>query len=75
MDDGHDDVIPYLNCDIELDLTEPNSATINKWVADALRRLADGIEKDEFDTGHHPVKDNVGKQIGTIYLDHYGEPI
>ncbi len=71
MDD--DDVIPHLKCDVELDLTGPNSATLNKWAADALRKLADRIERDEFETGHHPVEDNVGKPIGTIYLDHYGE--
>ena len=72
---SRDDVIPHLKCDIELDLSGPNNATINKWVADALRKLADRIEKDEFETGFHPVTDNVGKKIGEIYLDHYGEII
>ena len=71
MDD--DDVIPHLKCDIELDFPGPNDATLNKWAADALRKLADRIEKDEFQDGHHPVMDNVGKQIGTIYVDYYGE--
>jgi hypothetical protein len=72
MDDD-DDVIPRLTCDIELDFPGPNDATLNKWAADALRRLADRLDKGEFETGHHPVKDNVGKPIGTIYLDYYGE--
>lgn len=67
-----DDVTPHLKCDIELDVSGPNGATINKWIADALRRLADQIEKDELDTGFHDVGDGVGKKIGTIYLDHYG---
>lgn len=67
-----DDVTPHLKCDIELDVSGPNYATINKWIADALRRLADQIEKDELDTGFHDVMDSVGKKIGTIYLDHYG---
>ncbi len=67
-----DDVTPHLKCDIELDVSGPNDATINKWIADALRRLADQIEKDELDTGFHDVMDSVGKKIGTIYLDHYG---
>ena len=67
-----DDVTPHLKCDIELDVSGPNYATINKWIADALRRLADQIEKDELDTGFHDVMDSVGKKIGEIYLDHYG---
>lgn len=73
--DDDDDVIPHLQCDIELNLSGPNYATINKWVADALRKLADRIEKDELDTGFHPVTDNVGKPIGEVYLNHEGEII
>jgi len=72
MDDEDDGVTPCLKCDVEIDLSGPNDATINKWVADALRRLADSIEKDELETGHHDLKDGVGKKIGTVYLDHYG---
>lgn len=67
-----DDVTPHLKCDVELDVAGPNDATINKWIADALRRVADQIEKDKLDTGFHDVVDNVGKKIGTVYLDHYG---
>jgi hypothetical protein len=70
VDDDH--VIPHLNCDIALDISGPSHATVNKWTADVLRKLADRIEKDELGTGH-PVEDNVGKSVGTIYLDHYGE--
>jgi hypothetical protein len=56
-----------------LEFTGPNDATLNKWAADTLRKLADRIEKGEFEDGHHPVMDNVGKQVGTIYVDYYGE--
>ena len=70
-----DDVIPYLKCDVEMELTGPNDATLNKWAADALRRLADLIESGSLESGHHDLKDNVGKTIGTVYLDHYGEVI
>lgn len=75
MDD--DDGSLHLKCDVELDLEGPNAATANKWVADALRRVADRIEKDELESGHHDVKDSVGKTIGTVYVDYYGieEPI
>ncbi len=66
MDDG----ILHLNCEIELDISGPSDAVINKWTAETLRKLADRIERDEIETGHHPVKDNAGKEIGKIYLDH-----
>jgi len=71
MDD--DEVIPHLKCDVELEFTGPNDATLNKWAADALRKLADRIEKNEFESGFHPVKDSVGKPVGTIYVDYSGE--
>ncbi len=67
MDEGW---TPALKCDVELNVSGPNEATINKWIADALRRLADRIEKDELETGFHDVKDTVGKKIGEVYLDH-----
>ena len=72
MDDD-DDVIPYLKCDVEMNLSGPNHATLNKWAADALRRLADLLEKDELEDGHHDLKHNVGKTIGTFYIDYYAE--
>lgn len=70
-----DDDLILLQCDVEMELTGPNDATLNKWAADALRRLASSIENDELETGHHDLKDNVGKIIGTVYIDHSGEPI
>ncbi len=73
MDEDESEVIPHLKCDVELEFTGPNFATLNGWAADTLRKLADRIEKDEFDSGHHPVKDNVGKPVGTIYVDYSGE--
>ena len=73
MMDGDEDITPHLKCDVELDFEGPNDATLNKWAADALRRLADSIEKDEIEDGHHPVKDSTGRQIGTIFIDYYGE--
>lgn len=68
-----DDAIPHLQCDVELEFVGPNEATLNKWAAETLRRLADGIEKGEFDTGNHDVTDSVGKVVGTVYLDYSGE--
>lgn len=65
-----EDFTSRLKCDVELDFPGPNTATLNKWAADALRKLADRLEKDEFDDGFHPVTDNVGKKIGTVYVDY-----
>ena len=68
-----EELILHLKCDVELSFSGPNDATLNKWAADALRKLADRIEKDEFQDGHHSVKDNVGKEVGSIYVDYSGE--
>ncbi len=73
--DEDDDVILQLQCDVEMRFEGPNDATLNKWAADTLRRLADSIERDELETGFHPVKDNVGKVVGEVYISHDGEPI
>lgn len=70
-----DDIIPLLICDIELELSGPNTTTLNKWTAEALRKLADRIERDEFEDGHHDVEDSVGKRIGSIYMSYEGEVI
>ncbi|MGO8422239.1 hypothetical protein ACC807_10930 [Rhizobium ruizarguesonis] len=64
-----DNLTQYLKCDVELNFTGPSHAVVNKWAADVLRALADRIEKDEFEDGHHEVKDRVGKPVGSIYLD------
>jgi hypothetical protein len=74
MDDD-DDVIPHLKCDVELEFEGPNDATMNKWAADVLRRLADSIEKKELSDGHHPLLDNVGKKVGEVYIAYDGELI
>lgn len=67
------DVTPHLQCDVELEFVGPNIATLNKWAADALRKLADRIEGDELESGHHTVTDNVGKSVGCVYIDYSGE--
>ena len=73
MDD--DGVIPQLQCDVHLEFTGPNAATLNKWAVDVLRRLADSIERNEFTDGHHLLKDTVGKTVGSLYIDYSGELI
>lgn len=70
--EGDEGVTPCLTCHVELDLGGPNYPTIFKWTADALRLLADRIEKGEFEDGSYPVPDATGKKIGEVYFDHYG---
>lgn len=59
-----------LQCDIKLRLTGPKPATLDKWAADALRRVADRLEAGLYEDGFADVKDNVGKKIGTVYVDY-----
>lgn len=60
----------HLKCDVELNLTGPTDSVLNKWTADTLRKLADRLEKGEFEDGFSDVTDNVGKKVGTIYMDY-----
>jgi len=65
-----DNLTKYLQCDVELSFSGPSTAVINKWAADTLRSLADRVEADEFKSGHHhPVRDRVGKPVGTVFFD------
>lgn len=63
-------LMPRLKCDVELELTGPNVASIEKWAADALRALADRLERGEFQDGFTDAPDRTGKKIGTIYVDY-----
>ena len=71
--DDEEEVTPHLQCEIKLEFSGPTGATLNKWAASVLRKLAERIENDQFESGHHDVMDSVGKRVGTIYLDHFGE--
>lgn len=73
--EGDDQLIPRLQFDVELELEGPNGATLSKWAADALRRLADSLERNELEDGWHEVRDNVGKPIGKVYIDYSAEAI
>ena len=64
-----DAMTPHLKCDVELELSGPNGETINKWAADALRIVADRLERGEYKDGFTDVTDSVGKKIGTVYVD------
>lgn len=68
--DDEEVLTPHLKCDVELELSGPTVSTLNKWASDALRALADRIERGEFSDGFSDVTDRVGKKIGTIYVDY-----
>lgn len=65
-----DELTPRLKCDVELELIGPNARTLDKWAANALRAVADRLEKGEYEDGFTDVKDNTGKKVGTIYVDY-----
>lgn len=64
---------PRLQCDVELEFAGPNVESLQKWAANALRDLADRLERGEFEDGFTDVPDRVGKKIGTIYVDYSEE--
>ena len=66
----HEILTPHLKCDVELEISGPNVGTLNKWAADALRKLADRIEGDELEDGFHDVPDSAGKTVGKVYVDY-----
>ncbi|MCK4945040.1 MAG: hypothetical protein KAS59_02135, partial [Alphaproteobacteria bacterium] len=54
-----------LRCDIEIDCTN------GKAVAWVLRDLANKIEQESLEDGHHDVKVPNGDKVGEVYLDYY----
>lgn len=68
----NDELVTVLKCDVELNLTGPIPALVNKRAAAVLRSLADRLEKDGFEDGFHPVKDESGEEVGEIYVDYSG---
>ncbi len=66
----NDEFVTHLKCDVELNITGPVLALVNKRVAAVLRSLADRLEKDEFEDGFHPVNDENGDKVGELYVDY-----
>jgi len=64
-----DDLTQFIHCNVELNVSAPNERTVVAWTAAALRKIADQLEANEFDDGHHDVTDNSGRPIGTAYFD------
>lgn len=60
-----------IKCDIELDVTGPTDKIAADWTTQALRKLADQIDADQCEDGHHDIKNNLAEKIGTVYFDFY----
>jgi hypothetical protein len=73
MDQDDDMMIHHLEFDVELHLAGPNDKTVTQWTSAILRRLADQLDRDEFESGWHDVPDNTGKKVGQVYVDFSGE--
>lgn len=68
-----EDLTCRIQCDVEIDVSGPTDRTVVKWTADTLRKIADRLERDEFEDGHHEVTDNSGRPVGTVYFDFSAE--
>lgn len=58
-----------------MNFSGPTIQTLNKWAANALRKLAGEIESSKMEDGFTPVTDAVGKAIGEVYIDYSGEVV
>lgn len=68
------DEVTHLKCDVELNVTGADVEDVNKIAAQALRKLADRIENDEFEDGFHTFISQVGVAMGEVYMDYSGSP-
>ncbi|MGO8105209.1 hypothetical protein AB9F46_32990 [Rhizobium leguminosarum] len=66
----NEEAVTVLKLDIELNLTGPMQALVNKQAAALLRSVADRLEKDDFQDGFEEINDENGNQIGEIYVDY-----
>ncbi|RXT16917.1 hypothetical protein B5P46_29710 [Rhizobium leguminosarum] len=66
----NEEAVTVLKLDIELNLTGPMQALVNKQAAALLRSVADRLEKDDLQDGFEEINDENGNQIGEIYVDY-----
>ena len=59
----------YIRCDVEIEGAGPTQKVVAGWVADALRSIADKLERDEYKDGFHDLQMRSGKKLGTVYFD------
>ena len=59
----------YVECDVELNVSAPSEKTAVAWTVQALRKIADRLEENGYEDGHHDVADNSDRPIGTVYFN------
>lgn len=71
MNDNNE-VVTALRLDVELSLSGPIPASVNKQAAALLRSVADRVEKGEFEEGSDFIEltDENGIRVGEIYVDY-----
>ena len=65
-----DELISNLQCDVEINVSGLDDAEINKRAAAVLRKAAAMVESGDLETGFIDLRDDSGKKLGTIYMDH-----
>lgn len=65
-----DELISNLQCDVEINIAGWDDAEINKRAAAVLRKAAAMVESGDLETGFIDLRDDSGRKVGTIYVDH-----
>ncbi|MCS3741976.1 hypothetical protein [Rhizobium sp. BK661] len=66
----NEEAVTILKFDVELSVSGPITAVVNKRTAAVLRSLADRLEKDDFEDGFEKITDASGEEIGEVYVDY-----
>ncbi|MEW2915301.1 hypothetical protein [Leisingera sp. JC11] len=59
----------FIQCDIEIEGSGPTQKVVAGWVANALRGIAEKLERGEYEDGHHDLELRSGKKLGSVYFD------
>lgn len=62
-------VTTCIQCDVELEAKGPTDKAAVSLITHALRELADQVEADRYEDGHHELKSKLGERVGTVYFD------
>lgn len=62
-------VTSCIQCDVELEAKGPTDQAAVSLITHALRELADQVEAERYDDGHHELKSRLGDRVGTVYFD------
>ncbi|WP_240233020.1 hypothetical protein [Devosia lacusdianchii] len=65
-----DDLISSLKCDVEINISGWDDTEINKRTAAVLRKAAAMVESGDLETGFIDLREDTGRKVGTIYVDH-----